>query len=294
MTPVQAYPNHIRSALADNQLHNYSGRTTNEAGYRFKVQRCGWQFGARMPFAKDLSRIDSTGRAYAGSQRQIQTYVNEKTLALNFAIGQSLSQYALDEKRIQWVSPLAADCYSEYRDSEFLERVGLGRFASKLQEFWPQRGPCWDALAQIRGGCILVEAKSHVPEIYGGGCGATSPRSKQKIQEAFDATKVWLGVSQDVDWVGRLYQSANRYASLYFLREIAKVQAFLVNVYFIGDQISPTHLTKENWDTEIASVCRELGVISEVPYSSTVFLPAGQLRHILHKTKGPQPEAPSD
>jgi hypothetical protein len=222
-----------------------------------------------MPCPKDFSRTDSRGRAYAGSQRQIQTYVNERTQALNSAVALSLSRYALAEKGIRWVSPLAADAYSEYRDTEFLERVGLGPLAPRLLEFWPRLGPCWDALAQIEGGCILVEAKSHVPEIYGGGCEA-SPRSKQQIQAAFDATKAWLAVSPDVDWMGRVYQSANRYACLHFLREIARVQAYLVNVYFVGDPRTPT--TKEGWDAAIAGVNRELGLVLEVPYSAGVFL----------------------
>jgi hypothetical protein len=226
-----------------------------------------------MPSLTDVSRTDSTGRAYAGSQKQIQTHVNERTDVLNSSIAQSMSRYNLDEMDIHWVSPLAADKYLEYRDSEFLERVGLGHLAPRLQEFWPQRGPCWDALARIKGGCILVEAKSHVPEIYGGGCGA-SLRSKQKIQKAFEATKAWLGVSSDVDWTGRLYQSANRYASLYFLREIAGVQAFLVNVYFVGDPISSTPLTREDWNTAMGNVNQELGLVGEVPYSSSVFLTA--------------------
>jgi hypothetical protein len=222
-----------------------------------------------MPSPKNFSRIDSTGRAHAGSQRQIQMYVNERTHALNSAVAQSLSQYKLDEKNIRWASPLKADTYSEYQDSEFLERVGLGVLAPQLLEFWPRGGPCWDALAQIEGGCLLIEAKSHVPEIYGGGCGA-SPASKQKIQAALDATKAWLGVSPDVDWTGRLYQSANRYACLYFLKEIAGVQAFLVNVYFVGDPRTPT--TREDWNVAIESVNRELGLVREVPCSSSVFL----------------------
>ena len=226
-----------------------------------------------MPCPKDFSRIDSTGRAKAGSQRQIQTYVNERTHALNSAVAQSLSRYDLDEKDIHWVSPLAADTYSEYRDSEFLERVGLGLLTPRLLESWPQRGPCWDALARIEGGCLLIEANSHVKEIYGGGCGATSPRSKQKIQKAFYATKAWLGVSRDVDWMGPLYQSANQYASLHFLREIAGVQAFLVNVYFVGDPIMPT-TTREDWEAAIGRVNRELGLVREVPYSAAVFLTA--------------------
>ncbi len=226
-----------------------------------------------MPCPKNFSRIDSTGRAHAGSQRQMQMYVNEKTHALSSVVAQSLSQYDLGAKDIHWVSPLAADMYSEYQDSEFLERVGLGVLAPRLLKFWPRGGPCWDALAKIDGGCLLVEAKSHVPEIYGGGCGASAD-SRQKIQVALDVTKTWLGVSPDVDWRGRLYQSANRYACLYFLREIAAVQAFLVNVYFVGDPISPTPLTRENWDAAIGSVNRKLGLVHEVPYSSSVFLSA--------------------
>jgi hypothetical protein len=197
--------------------------------------------------------------------------VNERTQDLNSAIAQSISRYNLNENDIHWVSPLAADKYTEYRDSEFLERVGFGHLAPQLRAFWPQRGPCWDALARIEGGCLLIEAKSHVPEIYGGGCGA-SPRSRQKIQSAFDATKAWLGVSREVDWIGRLYQSANRYASLYFLREIAGVQAFLVNVYFVGDPRTP--LTRVDWNIAIEGVNRELGLVREVPYSASVFLTA--------------------
>lgn len=222
-----------------------------------------------MPFSKDLSRTDLTGRAYAGSQRQIQTSVNERTELLTAAIAQSLSSYDLKRGDIHWVSPLASDSYTEYRDSEFLERVGLGHLSKQLSEYWPRRGPCWDALARVGDGCILIEAKSHVPEIYGGGCGA-SPASKSKILVALDTTKAWLGVPRDVDWTGRLYQSANRYAYLYFLRQIAKVPAFLVNVYFVGDPRTPT--TRDAWSIAIQSVNKQLGLSDAVPYSGSVFL----------------------
>jgi len=224
-----------------------------------------------MPCPKDFSRVDSTGRARKGSQRQIQTYVNEKTAALNSAIAQALSQYGLNESAIHWVSPLKEDTYSEYRDSEFLERAGLDHLVPALRKFWPKKGPCWDALARIEGGCLLIEAKSHVPEIYGEGCGA-SPRSRQKILATLDATKAWLGVSPDIDWTGRVYQSAKRYAYLYFLREIARARGFLINVYFIDDPRTPT--TRDDWDAAVRSVNRELGLVREVPYSAALFLPA--------------------
>ena len=193
-----------------------------------------------MPCPTDPSRTDITGRAHAGSQRQIQTYVNERTLELSHAVAESLQPYKLRESAIRWGSPLAADGHPEYRDEAFLEIVGAGHLAPKLRDFWPQRGPCWDALARLDGGgCVLVEAKSHVPEVYGNGCGA-SGGSMSLIQSSLARTKEWLGVSPDADWLGRLYQSGNGLAYLYLLWEIGKVDAFLANVYFTGDPHSPT------------------------------------------------------
>jgi hypothetical protein len=50
-----------------------------------------------MPYPTDVSRINSAGRAHAGSQRQIQIHVNQKTHMLNSAVTQSLSWHNLDE-----------------------------------------------------------------------------------------------------------------------------------------------------------------------------------------------------
>lgn len=227
-----------------------------------------------MPCPRDSSRTDSTGRAYAGSQRQIQTYVNERTSELSRAVAEALQPYTLRESAIRWVSPLAADNYSEYRDEEFLEIIGAGHLAPKLPGFWPRGGPCWDALARLDGGgCVLVEAKSHVPEVYGNGCGAAGG-SLSLIQSSIARTKGWLGVRPDADWLGRLYQSANRLAYLYFLREIGKVEAFLANVYFTGDPHSPT--TRQEWDKGIRTVSEQLGISGRVPHSGSVFLEAVQ------------------
>jgi hypothetical protein len=225
-----------------------------------------------MIMSNATTRCDSTGRAFAGSQRQIQTYVNERPAELSSAVADALAAYAMSSSAIRWVSPLASESYCEYRDADFLEALGLGHLASKLRQFWPRGGPCWDALAQIDGGgCILVEAKSHVPEIYGGGCTA-SPRSLPLIQSALSRTKLWLGASPDADWTGCSYQSANRIASLYFLREIGRVNAYLVNVYFTDDPHSRT--SRQQWDIAIKQVNEQLGMTQDVPYSGSVFLEA--------------------
>ncbi|HLX75098.1 MAG TPA: hypothetical protein VKR26_10190, partial [Terriglobales bacterium] len=203
--------------------------------------------------------------------RQIQTYVNERTAELASAIFDAFQSFSADRSGISWVSPLAADRYSEYRDGEFLKVVGAGRLAPQLRAFWPRGGPCWDALARLSsGGCILLEAKSHVSEVYGNGC-AASMESVSLIRSSIAQTKAWVGASPNTDWMGRLYQSANRIAFLYFLREIAKVDAYLVNLYFTGDPHSPT--TRREWDIAIENVNQELG-ISTVLGTATVFLPA--------------------
>jgi hypothetical protein len=199
-------------------------------------------------------------------------WLTDQFFDLTHAVAEALHPCKFDESAIHWVSPLAADNYSEYRDKEFLGFIGAGHLAPKLREFWPRGGPCWDALARLDGGgCVLVEAKSHVPELYGNGCGAVG-ESLSLIQSSLARTKAMLGVSPDADWLGRLYQSANRLAYLYFLREIGKVDAFLASVYFTGDPHS--HTTRQEWDEAIRTVNEELGIASPVPYSVSVFLGA--------------------
>jgi hypothetical protein len=229
-----------------------------------------------MPCPKDPSRTDTQGRAHAGSQRQIQTYVNERESELSCAVADALSAYKLNPAAIRWVSPLRAEGYAEFQDAEFLKAVGAENLAPRLSEFWPHRGPCWDALARMEGGgCVLVEAKSHVSEIFGNGCGA-GDGSRTMIQSSLAKTKKWLGANPEADWLGRLYQSANRLAHLYFLREIGNTNAYLVNLYFCGDTHFPNApRTREEWDREIKLVNEELGISVSAPCSASVFLEAG-------------------
>ena len=219
-----------------------------------------------------MPRCDDTGRAFAGSQRQIQFYVNERPSVLNQAICEAFKT----PFSLRWVSPLSSDGYREYWDSGFLKTLGLPQHVKELNRFWPSGGPHWDALARVdnrMGGVLLVEAKSHVPEIFGTGCGAEAASSLKKIEHGIAATKDWLRVSHDADWKGPLYQSANRFAHLYFFSEILRIKAWLVNIYFIDDRSIPTPTSRTMWESGIADVKKSLGV-GEVPRCADVFLPA--------------------
>jgi hypothetical protein len=234
---------------------------------------------------KNGSRVDELGRAFAGSQLQIQIYVNRRQEELSQAVTNALPSLASLSTQLHWVSPLEKDKFAEYKDVDFLRALGLKHLAPKLKGFWPFRGPNWDALAAVElgkntDGVVLVEAKSHPSEIYGGGCQASSPKSLRMIETALQQTKRRLGATEDTDWTGPLYQSANRLAHLYFFRQVVGVQAWLVNVYFIEDPHSPT--TLENWRNALKQVKEELEITGiQVPNTAELFLEAKDRSELL-------------
>lgn len=230
-------------------------------------------------------RVDALGRAFAGSQRQIQTYVNKLPGALNAAIAEALGAAFPAGSKVRWVSPLAEERYDEYRDADFLHALGMSIPVDALSRFWPRRGPCWDALGCIEGanedsnGCVLVEAKSHVPEFYSNDTRAGA-HSLQLIRQSLDAAKTWYGVDQATIWTGFPdpdrcpYQYTNRLAHLYFFRAIMGIPAFLVSVHFVDDPRTPTGF--DVWEAAIADIHKQLGLHRLPSCFASVFLPAMQ------------------
>jgi hypothetical protein len=226
-----------------------------------------------MPFRRDCP----SGRAPAGSRLQLQEYVNAHTTRLSQEILATIDSGS--KATVRWVSPLASENYCEYRDAEFMNRLGLASATDALLSFWPRGGPCWDALALIDSFDIhrepiplLVEAKSHLSEIYGDGCKAEHPDSVRKIQRALSATKTYWKVDESADWTGPLYQYANRLAHLYFfLRRLSK-PAWLINIYFTDDPIESTSI--DQWKPEITKVKDAVGLSSEIPNIMEIFLSA--------------------
>ena len=227
-------------------------------------------------------RVDEFGRAFAGSQLQIQTYVNCRRGQLDAAILNALPELAERGASLEWVSPLAEKRFVECHDGSFLSALGLQDSAGLLVEFWPQGGPHWDALAKINwndgtpAGVLLVEAKSYPAEMFSNGCLAGEV-SLTRIIRSIESTRKWLNASAgnpDLDaWTGRLYQFANRLAHLYFLREITGVSAWLVNVCFAHDPHSPTPIKSWEQALESAKAALGLGGLS-IPFYADVILEA--------------------
>ena len=222
--------------------------------------------------------------ALRGSQRWLQLAVNRCPNVLDEAVAKAID---LDQgETIKWVSPLESDSFIEYRDQAFLERLSISPQHRPLEEFWPRRGPVWDGLARTSGGrCLLIEAKANIPEFDSSSTRA-SEEPLRKIRQAFDETRTFLGVSADTDWSKCFYQYANRLAHLYFLRELNKVDAALVFVYFLGDTTVPGRnpVTREGWEAAIGLATHHLGVSTNSRWIrenvADVFIDVSDLRHV--------------
>ena len=222
-------------------------------------------------------RSDELGRAFAGSQLQMQIYTARRSDALSQAV---IGALGLDEAsaRIDWRSPREKDYFAEPMDGAFLQAVDVKDDERKLPAFWPASGPRWDALGLLDTGngeptILLVEAKSYPAEMFGSGCTASDPRSVALIDASLRRAKDYFGVDQAADWKGPLYQYANRLAHVYFLREVLGREAVLVNACFVGDA-EPRSTTRGAWDTALQDVKRGLGFNGRaVPHTVDVFLP---------------------
>ncbi len=179
-----------------------------------------------------------------GSLKDLQVAINVKKKCLDAVISKAIGK----QTNIDWRSPLQSDDYAEYRDEDFLRRLGiLNKMKYPLINFWPGYGPQWDALGVSGDEIILVEAKANIPEMVSPGTGAKDPQSIKKIGNSLDEVKKYLSVSNSIDWTGTFYQYVNRIAHLYYLREKNQIKAHLLFIYFINDVSVDGPKTKDEW-----------------------------------------------
>lgn len=213
-----------------------------------------------------------------GSQKHIQKLINLNELLINNKIAKAFN--LRENLDIEWVSPLLNDHYAEYRDEDFLNRLGLDSLSISLKDFWPSRGPQWDALAKAEGNIFLVEAKSHIGEILSPPFGARNPASVNLIKKSLSEVKSFVGSKTKVDWSSYFYQYTNRIAHLYFLRKINKKNAFMVFIYFLSDSSVNGPETKEEWLGAISLMKKYLGINQNKlsPFIRDIFIDVKELK----------------
>ena len=195
-------------------------------------------------------------RGTRGSLKWIQTAVSLHRELLEEPIRAAFPDVGV----VQWLSPLEVDSFAEYRDGAFLERLGLAELKEPLRSFWPQRGPQWDALARSGDVRLLFEAKAHLREAFSAPTQAVDPQSLALIERSLGQVAEALGAEPIAPWHRAFYQYANRIAHLYFLREVAGVDARLVFVDFIGDVGMGGPDTSAMWQGAYATMDHVLGL----------------------------------
>jgi hypothetical protein len=195
--------------------------------------------------------------AVKGSQMWVQKLVNEIPNFLDGLIREKLN-LSVDEP-IEWRSPLKCDGYAEYRDQDFVDRLSVELNEVPLADFWPRRGPQWDALGRSSGGKLfLVEAKSHISELESSSK-AKNPKSEGMICESLRKAKAFFGSSSRNDWSQGYYQYANRLAHLYLLK-VNLLPAYLVFVYFLNDSAMNGPRTEGEWKKALDQMYSYLGL----------------------------------
>jgi len=198
----------------------------------------------------------SQKKATRGSQHWIQFFVNERPDVLNKNIGLG---------NINWLSPLKSDDFAEYRDKAFLDLLGIRLKKRPLSDFWPSRGPQWDALGMSEAGeAILVEAKAHVPEMFSPPTQA-SPESLKLIVKSLAETASAFHTQSGLDWFHRFYQYANRLAHAFLLKELNDIPTRLLFIYFTGDSEMNGPETVPQWQIAIEELHEALGIKGRVP-----------------------------
>lgn len=210
------------------------------------------------------------GPAKRGSQKWLQTLVNECPGLVNRRLHDFLE--LSEGESVHWVSPLESDDYAEYRDQDFITKLGVSLDRVSLKSFWPRSGPVWDGLARTdRRDLILVEAKAHIPELVSTPTGARG-KSLVKIRESLDKTKLFYGSRSGGDWATCFYQYANRLSHLYLLRELNGLEAYLLLVCFVNDEEMNGPTNELEWEGAIQLMESFLGVRRHMLVGSVLHL----------------------
>ncbi len=224
-----------------------------------------------------MRRTDEHGRAFKGSQLQMQIYANRRREVLDAALRAKIEE--LNDHEIVWLAPLESKRFDEPRDHEFLEVCGVSVI---MQWHWTIRrkhrqlcGTGWrrSAHEEQTAGVLFLEGKSYPGELKSA-CHATSPKSRRQIENAIVATRALLNARGSArPWLETYYQLANRLAHAAWLRGRG-VHAWLVLLHF-ADYLDHVQTSESAWEQAMHTPGERLGVdLRTVPWVVHLTLPA--------------------
>ena len=170
--------------------------------------------------------------AAAGSQKWLQVAIERRPKTLLSALRRCGAVERASS--VEWRSPLREQEFKEYRDHAALTLAGVQPLRRPLADFWPARGPVWDAIGvRSREGALFLEAKAHIPETASPPSRA-STASAALISRSLAEARRWYSPGASAPWDRLFYQYANRLAHHFFLRRVNRIDAALVFLYFVN------------------------------------------------------------
>jgi hypothetical protein len=213
-----------------------------------------------------------------GSQYFLRKAVNQQPALLRDALRESGALQMRED--VSWHSPLLDKSYQEYRDGAAVKALGLeNRIVAPLADFWPARGPVWDALGtSSQGRPILVEAKAHIPEGVSREK-AIAVTSKKLIGTSLALARGYYTRKSESDWRAPFYQYANRLAHQFWLREQNGISSNLVFLYFTNAVAMNGPSIKHEWQGAIRLIHAVLGLPDDLAVFGVyhAFLDASEL-----------------
>jgi hypothetical protein len=164
---------------------------------------------------------------------------------------------------VTWRSPLEADGLREYRDGVALSKAGVVTSTLKrpLADFWPARGPVWDALGTTSDDRpVFVESKAHIPEAASRGTGASATSSRKLIERSLGDARRFYAPRATAVWSNLFYQYANRLAHQSYLRRLNAIPSVLVFVYFLNADEMLGPMSEQEWQGAIRLIHAVQGV----------------------------------
>jgi hypothetical protein len=222
-----------------------------------------------------------------GSQRLLQRAVNVRPELLLTALRRASAINS--EASIEWKSPLEGQGGREYRDIAALRQLGFAdRLKSPLSEFWPARGPVWDALGVASDGTrLLVEAKAHIPEMASPGT-ASAGTSLALIRQSLEDARRQYAPRSKADWTGTFYQYANRLAFHHFLSRSDALPTRLVFLAFTNASEVDGPASEEEWHGATRLLHAVLGLPADLT-AHRCSLAFGRAKRTLAADKRPPP-----
>lgn len=205
-----------------------------------------------------MSSNTSKGRGKKGSKFWVQTIINsDMKIKLERQIGIG---------KINWVSPLAKDNYTEYKLNQdyITELIGIPKSS---YDFWPSNQPQWDAIGITEDTIVLVEAKAHLQELNSNLL-AKSEKSKILINESmrriFD--KYYNNGNFD-KWIKGYYQLGNRLTFLRIMNNLVEVDGRKVKLIFLNIVNDPTHIptSEGEWEKIYKDVFIDMTGLTSLP-----------------------------